>query len=332
MNTQLLLNSNNDIARAAALLKGGGLVAFPTETVYGLGANALDEEAVKKIFIAKGRPSDNPLIIHIAGIDQLAPLVSHIPENAEKLIDKFWPGPLTIVMKKSSLVPSIISAGLDTVGVRMPKNETALRLLRECSIPIAAPSANTSGKPSPTNATHVADDMMGKIDAIIDGGKCDVGVESSVVDISGEIPLLLRPGGITFEQLTDVLGSVKQNFEFKDGEQPRSPGMKYTHYAPNAKVVVVRGDFNKFVNNNADKYKKVGIISYDKEMYPQNCIVKYFGKTPSDYAANLFEFLRSFDSVGVDVIFAQDIDCVGINLATNNRLYKAAGYNIVQED
>lgn len=332
-NTQMLTNSNSDIARAAALLKGGGLVAFPTETVYGLGANALDGQAINKIFEAKGRPSDNPLIIHIADINQLDVLVSNIPENAAKLIDAFWPGPLTIVMKKSEQVPNIVSAGLDTVGIRIPKNETALRLLRECAIPIAAPSANTSGKPSPTNANHVADDMNGRVDAIIDGGKCDVGVESSVIDVSGETPLLLRPGGITLEQLSEVLGKVEKNFEYEEGEPaPRSPGVKYTHYAPNADVIVVRGDFKKYVRNNADKYKKIGIISYDKDDYPLNCVALHFGDTPSEYASNLFEYLRNLDSQGVDVIFAQDIDCKGLNLATNNRLYKAAGYNIVQED
>lgn len=195
----------------AEILRKGGLVAFPTETVYGLGANALNEDAVKNIFKAKGRPSDNPLIVHIADYDALNELVTEIPEKAKVLMDKFWPGPLTLVFKKSEKVPETVSGGLDTVAIRMPKKPVALELIKLSGVPVAAPSANTSGKPSPTKAQYVVDDMSGKIDAIIDGGNCEVGLESTVLDITGDVPKLLRPGGVTFEQLTEVLGEVEKN-------------------------------------------------------------------------------------------------------------------------
>lgn len=328
LKTEKLSTSNKDIARAAALLKGGGLVAFPTETVYGLGANALDGSAVEKIFKAKGRPSDNPLIVHIYDINQVSSLVLEVNDNAKRLMEAFWPGPITIVMKKSDKIPSSVSAGLDTVGVRMPENPVALRFLKACGVPVAAPSANTSGKPSPTLASHVAEDLDGKIDAIIDGGQCSVGLESTVIDVSSEVPMLLRPGGITFEQLTEVLGHVVLAFECKEGAAPRSPGLKYQHYSPSAPVYVVRGDFDEYVIQNSKKYEKVGVITSNKADYPSNCIVKRFDSEPASYAANLFAYLRSLDGEGVQVIFAQDIDCKGINLATNNRLYKAAGYKI----
>ncbi len=332
MNTQILTTTDTDIARAAALLKGGGLVAFPTETVYGIGANALDGDAVQKIFAAKGRPSDNPLIVHIADAAQLAPLVREIPENAQKLMDAFWPGPLTIVMKKSSLIPEFVSAGLDTVGIRIPKSETALRLLRACAMPVAAPSANTSGKPSPTNAKRVSDDLSGRIDAIIDGGSCDVGVESTVIDCSTAVPHLLRPGGVTYEQLTEVLGTVVQSFGgHSEGQTPKSPGMKYKHYAPSAQVVVVTDDFEGYVLKNAPKYQKAGVITRSLGAFPVNCEVRLFGSSPKEYAANLFEHLRSLDDAGAEIIFAEDIDCKGLNLATRNRLHRAAGLNSVKE-
>ncbi|OQB13842.1 MAG: Threonylcarbamoyl-AMP synthase [Firmicutes bacterium ADurb.Bin193] len=329
LKTQLLTTEDHDIARAAALLKGGGLVAFPTETVYGLGANALSKAAVENIFKAKGRPSDNPLIVHIADRQQLKDIVSEIPENAEKLMSAFWPGPLTVVMKKSAAIPDIVTAGLDTVGVRVPKNEAALKLLRACRIPIAAPSANISGKPSPTSAEHVKDDLYGKIDAIIDGGRCEVGVESTVIDVSGGVPVLLRPGGVTYEQLTEVLGKVLMNFEHTQSETPRSPGVKYKHYSPKAPVFVVRGGFSEFISENAEKYRKVGIITTERTAFPENCVVKHLGESPGEYAKSLFEHLRSLDGEDVDVIFTTDIDCKGINLATNDRLYRAAGYKII---
>lgn len=330
MKTLLLGTDNKDLARASDILRSGGLVAVPTETVYGLGANAFDKNACLKIFEAKGRPADNPLIVHIAHQSQLLDIVEEVNENAEKLINSFWPGPLTIVMKKSNKIPAEVSAGLDTVAVRMPSHKTAYQLLDMCGIPIAAPSANTSGKPSPTTAKHVFEDMNGRIDAIVDGGSCTVGLESTVIDVTEDVPKLLRPGGITYEQLCDVLGTVIKNYEFKDGEVPKSPGVKYKHYAPKAQVFVVKGNFSEYIKEKCDEYKKIGILCHNKYNFPQNCIVRYMGDSPEEYANTLFSHLRDFDSECVDVIFAEDIDDKGINLAVSNRLYKAAGYNFIE--
>ena len=330
MNTLLLGKDSKDLARASDILRNGGLVAIPTETVYGLGANAFDKDACLKIFAAKGRPADNPLIVHIVDKSQLCDIVDGVNDNAEKLMNAFWPGPLTIVMKKNGKIPYEVSAGLDTVAVRMPSHSVARELLQMCKLPIAAPSANTSGKPSPTTAKHVYDDMNGKIDAIVDGGNCTVGLESTVVDVTDEIPRLLRPGGVTYEQLCDVLGEVIKNYEFKDGEVPRSPGVKYKHYAPKADVFVVKGDFGEFIESEKLKYKKIGVLCHNKYKLPENCIVKYMGKNPDEYANTLFAHLRAFDEEGVDVIFAEDIDDKGINLAVSNRLYKAAGYKFIE--
>lgn len=329
MNTLLLGTDNKDLARASDILRSGGLVAVPTETVYGLGANAFDKDACLKIFAAKGRPGDNPLIVHIARKSQLGDIVAEINENAEKLMNAFWPGPLTIVMKKSDKIPYEVSAGLDTVAVRMPSHKAARNLLEMCGLPIAAPSANTSGKPSPTTAKHVFDDMNGIIDAIVDGGSCTVGLESTVIDVTEDVPKLLRPGGVTYEQLCDVLGEVIKNYEFKDGEVPKSPGVKYKHYAPKAEVFIVRGKFSDYVQNEHHKYKKIGVLCHNKYDMPQNCIVKYMGHNPDEYANTLFSHLREFDEDNVDVIFAEDIDDNGINLAVSNRLYKAAGYKFI---
>lgn len=329
MNTLLLGTDSKDLARASEIFRSGGLVAIPTETVYGLGANALDENACLKIFKAKGRPADNPLIVHIANKSQLGDIVSEVNDNALKLMDAFWPGPITIVMKKSKNIPDVVSAGLDTVAVRMPAHDVAHKLLEVCGLPIAAPSANTSGKPSPTSAGHVFDDMDGKIDAIIDGGNCDVGLESTVIDVTEDVPKLLRPGGITYEQLCEVLGEVIKNYEFKDGEVPKSPGVKYKHYAPKAEVFIVKGDIEEYVKNVSAKYKKIGILCHNICDFPVNCIVKYMGENPEQYASTLFSNLREFDNEGVDVIFAEDIDDKGLNLAVSNRLYKAAGYKFV---
>lgn len=331
MITKCFKNDKEDIKQAAVILKNGGLVAFPTETVYGLGANAFDETAVLNIFKAKGRPADNPLIVHIYSENQLSEIVSEIPKKAKILMDKFWPGPLTIVMKKSDNIPNIVSAGLNTVAVRMPVNETAFNLLKECNLPIAAPSANTSGKPSPTTFKHVFEDMNGKIDAVIDGGNCEVGVESTVIDLTEDIPMLLRPGGITLEQLIETLGEVKCAYEYKDGTIPKSPGMKYKHYAPKAKVIVVRGNLQKYINKHCNNYNKIGILSYNNINLPNNAVYKFFGNNSREYASNLFKYLREFDELGVDVIFAEDIDDKGINLAVRNRLYKSAGYTIAEE-
>ena len=330
MNTLLLGTDSKDLARASDIFRNGGLVAIPTETVYGLGANAFDEDACLKIFEAKGRPADNPLIVHIAHCSQLEQIVSEVNDNAKKLIDAFWPGPLTIVMKKSANIPNVVSAGLDTVAVRMPEHKVAHKLLDLCGLPIAAPSANTSGKPSPTSAKHVFDDMNGRIDAIIDGGLCDVGLESTVIDVTEDIPKLLRPGGVTYEQLCDILGEVIKNYEFKDGDIPKSPGVKYKHYAPKAEVFIVKGNFFEHISKVCGEYNKVGILCHNLCDFPTNCTVKHMGENPEQYANTLFSNLRDFDKEDVDVIFAEDIDDKGINLAVSNRLYKAAGYKFIE--
>jgi len=325
MKTKLLSNSTEDLKIAAEIIRNGGLVAFPTETVYGLGANALNGDAVEKIFKAKGRPGDNPLIVHVSDKKQIEMAVREITQNGKKLIDKYFPAPLTVVMEKADMIPTSVTAGLSTVGVRMPNHDTALKFLAECKVPVAAPSANSSGKPSPTTAQHVLEDLDGKIDAIIDGGACTVGVESTVIDVSGEIPCLLRPGGITYEQLVDTLGRVEKGFEVKENETPRSPGMKYRHYAPKSPVVVVSENFYQYVLDNADKYEKVGVLAFSNNEYPKNCIVKVLGTTAEEHANRLFSLLREFDKDMPDIIFAEDISEIGVDLAAKNRLYRAAG-------
>jgi L-threonylcarbamoyladenylate synthase len=331
LNTRYLTSKEEDLARASQILRGGGLVAFPTETVYGLGANALDGAAVEKIFRAKGRPADNPLIVHVWSEEQLTDLVTQVPKQAKRLMEAFWPGPLTIVMNKREAVPEVVSAGLSTVAVRMPSHPVARELLKVCNLPIAAPSANTSGKPSPTKASYVMEDMDGKIDAVIDGGSCQVGVESTVVDVTEEVPLLLRPGGVTYRQLTDVLGEVVLNFEYKDGVAPKSPGMKYKHYSPNAEVYVVRGDFAAAAAPFFQTDRKVGVLCRGGLSFPKGTIVRDMGSSPEQFARDLFAHLREFDHLGADVVLVQDVDSEGINLAVRNRLYKAAGYKIIGE-
>ena len=251
MNTLYLLEKDeNSIQTAAEILKNGGLVAIPTETVYGLAANALDGEAVRKIFIAKGRPQDNPLIVHVSSLDEIPPLVEQVDPRLYSLAEKYWPGPLTVIMKKSALIPDEVCAGLDTVAIRMPSHEGARQIIAAAGIPLAAPSANASGKPSPTKANHVMQDLEGRIDAVIDGGECSVGVESTVVTLATEPPTLLRPGGITPAQLEAVLGEIQISpavFEkLKEGEKAESPGMKYKHYAPSAQVTIIKGSFESY--------------------------------------------------------------------------------------
>jgi len=328
---------------AARILKEGGLVAFPTETVYGLGANALDEHWVREIFIAKGRPSDNPLIVHISGIESLNRLVMEIPEYAVKLMNAYWPGPLTLIFKKSDIIPDIISAGLDTVAIRFPSHPIARALIHSAGVPIAAPSANTSGKPSPTVAEHVIEDLYGKVHMIIDGGSVEVGLESTVVDITGKIPVLLRPGGITVEELEAVVGEISIDpvvlGKAAENSHPRSPGMKYRHYAPKAKVIIVEGEDEKVIhkiNMLSEQARKegfkVGIMAFDNTVkrYHTDCVLSVGSKeSPETIAANLFYTLREFDQIGVDVIFAQSVNDRGIGLAIRNRLNKAAGYNII---
>lgn len=328
---------------AAEIIRSGGTVAFPTETVYGLGANALDEKAVEKIFIAKGRPQDNPLIVHISSLSQLYPLVKEIPHNAEKLMKKFWPGPLTLLFNKSDKIPSKITAGLPTVAIRMPNHKVALDLIRLSNLPIAAPSANTSGKPSPTNSDHVVEDLFGKIDIILDGGPTGVGLESTVLDVSGKVPVILRPGGITLEDLLEIFPNVEYDpaIEGISGDLvPRAPGQKYKHYSPNARMIIVQGDQHNIIGKIiklAEEYKKdglkVGIMATEETKN------KYDGFTtlvvgkraaPKTIAAGLFDTLRHFDKLKVDIIIAEGIGETGIGKAIMNRMKKAAGGEVIR--
>lgn len=332
------------LSQAAEVLRQGGTVAFPTETVYGLGANALDEEAVKKIFEAKGRPSDNPLIVHIANIEDLNELVREIPPKAQILMEKIWPGPLTMVLKKSDKVPHVITAGLDTVAIRMPSHPIAKALIEIAKVPVAAPSANLSGKPSPTQPDHVIKDLKGKVDVIVSGGNCEVGLESTVVDVTTNIPTILRPGGVTKEQLEALLGEVQVDAAIEeDGQKhltPKAPGMKYTHYAPQAPVRIVEGTvedmvatINQLKKEKENRGLKVGIMATDetKDQY-QNGVILSMGsrKNVASIGANLFAVLRQFDEKGVDIILAESVEQKSLGHAVMNRMIKAAGYNVIK--
>lgn len=326
------------IKKAAGIILAGGLVAFPTETVYGLGANALDTSAIQGIFRAKGRPTDNPLIVHVSSVSQMKHVVSGVSETARKLIDTFWPGPLTLVLEKSGVVPPEVTAGLKTVAVRMPSHPVALSLIGIAGVPIAAPSANLSGKPSATNARHVIDDMLGKVHAIIDSGNCSVGLESTVLDITGETPVILRPGAITKEHLAEITSDVQTAGDTGE-EPPRSPGMKHTHYTPNAKVIVIAGPpekvagrISKMSLDFAKAGKKVGILATEQtSRFYKDAVVINAGDraNPETIAFNLFSALREFDRLEVDVILAESVETQGLGHAIMNRIYRAAGYNII---
>lgn len=344
MTTELIkirdLSQNaSDFTRAGNLLKNGEIVAIPTETVYGLAANAFDEDAVKKIFIAKGRPQDNPLIVHISNIEHLSEIASEIPESALLLAEKFWPGPLTMILKKSEKIPYVVSAGLDTVGIRLPSHPHARAIIDAAGVPLAAPSANLSGKPSPTSAQHVMRDLSGRIPMIIDGGECEVGLESTVISLTGETPMLLRPGGITLAQLREVLGDVSVNpkilEEVTDNEPVASPGMKYKHYAPNAPVVIVDGTpdaFADYVRANSTE-KKVAVLCFEEEiqLFSDSPLQVFpYGKRscPDELAHGLFAKLRALDDIDVDIIYAREPEFGdGIELAVINRLGRAAGFS-----
>lgn len=338
MQTKILkINPKNPqisrIRQASKIIKSGNLVAFPTETVYGLGANALDPKSVKKIFKAKGRPSDNPLIIHISDVSDLGMLVDHIPNTAYKLIDRFWPGPLTLVLKKSKNVPKITTGGINTVAVRMPKNKIAHTLIKESGVPIAAPSANISGRPSPTTSEHVFNDLSGKISMIIDGGRTKIGIESTVVDLSRKTPMLLRPGGVTLEQIQEVIGKITIHpitQERKTKSVHRSPGMKYRHYSPNAKIILIEGPKNKvndkilqLLSQFKKQGKKVGIMSTANTRYKSDMMV-FLGNNLNVIAADLFKAFRDFDAKKIDVVLVQGVSRKGLGLGIMNRLEKAA--------
>lgn len=318
MKTQIFNTDDESLRKAAQIIKDGGLVAFPTETVYGLGACGFMPQSVNNIFKVKGRPNDNPLILHIGKYEQIYDLADEIPPQMDKL-KKFMPGPLTVVLKRKSCVPDEVTAGLNTVGIRMPVQETANRFLKFCGVPVAAPSANLSGKPSPTTFEHVLYDLNGKVDGIIKGEVCSVGVESTVLDLTEADPVILRPGGITKEMLEAEIGRV---YTGGDGNRPKAPGMKYKHYAPKAPLYVTEGDIIEEIK----KYpgKKVGVMMTEQLSFDIPVCAFYLGNTPLDYAHNLFRALRYFDDAGVDVIISQDIKGGGICEAVRNRLYKAA--------
>lgn len=338
-------NVDSDIINeAAAIVKNGGLVVFPTETVYGLGANALDENAVKKIFEAKGRPQDNPLIVHVSDFDEIPPLVLEIPEMAKKFMKRFWPGPMTIILRKSPLVPDATSAGLDCVGIRMPSNKIARALIKAAKVPVAAPSANISGRPSPTEIESCIRDLSGKVEMIIGGQKCDVGVESTVIDCTVSPSCVLRPGGITLEMIKAVEGDAYLDpaimIRPKEDLKPKSPGMKYRHYAPKAPVKIIQGDIkktvakiNEMVQNYIDENKRIGIIATDetKDLYKNGIVVSLGSRKDMDeITRNLFEVLRSFDDTDVSVILSESFDEKGVGIAVMNRLKKAAAFDILK--
>ncbi|CAM4042973.1 MULTISPECIES: L-threonylcarbamoyladenylate synthase [Bacillus] len=326
------------LQEAAKLLRENEAIAFPTETVYGLGANAMNDEAIAKIFEAKGRPSDNPLIVHIGTKSQLDGIVKEIPPVAEKLMEHFWPGPLTIILPRKEGISEKVTAGLNTVGVRMPDHPVALALIEEANVPVAAPSANRSGRPSPTLASHVYEDLNEKIAGIVDGGATGVGVESTVIDCTSDVPTILRPGGITKEQLEAVIGTVSLDPALKDEkEKPKSPGMKYTHYAPKAPLSIVEGS-REFIQRLVDEKKeegfKVGVLTTEEYQHVYNADVVLSCGVRSDLASvatKLYDVLRTFDASEVDVIFSESFPNEGIGNAIMNRLTKAAGHQIITE-
>lgn len=336
METEILRADEKGLSRGAEILRAGETVVFPTETVYGLGADATNEAAVKKIFDAKGRPSDNPLIVHIAEREALSEIVKEIPEKAQLLMDSFWPGPLTIIMKKSESIPPCVSAGLDTVGVRMPESVTARDFIRLSGKPVAAPSANISGRPSPTTFADVCTDMKGRAAAIIEGEPSRVGVESTVIDMTCEVPTVLRPGGVTVQQLEAVIGEVRRSNDAKDSKTPKAPGMKYRHYAPKARVHILKGslaEVKEFLKSKTGFAGKFGVLCFDemKEELSGLCETVSLGKMncPEEAANRLFSALRKMDTLGVGMIFAPEIPEDGLWLAVRNRLYKAAAGSII---
>lgn len=337
METKIYKVSSADsplIKEAADILRDGGIVAIPTETVYGLAGNALDGRVTEKIYKAKGRPSDNPLIVHISEYSQWAPLVKEIPESAKALADAFWPGPLTVILPKSQLIPDEVSGGLSTVAVRMPSDEIARKIITKAGVPLAAPSANTSGKPSPTSAKHVIDDLFGRIDAVVDGGDCSVGVESTVISLAVSPPRLLRPGGITPEMLTEVLGEIEIDDavynKLAEGKQAASPGMKYKHYSPKAEIVLIKSDLDAFIRyakENATENSAVLCFEGEESSMPIRSIT--YGKRDDalSQAKNIFDALRRLDEIGADKVFARYPKNDGVGLAVFNRLIRAAAFN-----
>ncbi|MFL0267188.1 L-threonylcarbamoyladenylate synthase [Candidatus Clostridium radicumherbarum] len=347
MNTKVILLDEAKIDEDKILLAGkvireGGLVAFPTETVYGLGANALDPSAVKNIFEAKGRPQDNPLIIHVSDFN-INPYVKHIPEVAAKFMKRFWPGPLTLIFNKTEVIPEVTSGGLSTIGIRMPSNVIARELIKASKVPIAAPSANISGKPSPTEVNRCIEDLNGKVDIILGGGSCEVGLESTIVDCTVIPPCILRPGGITLDMLKEIEPSIYMDPAImkkpKEDLKPKAPGMKYRHYAPNAPMKIIQGDIektiakiNEIVQNSIGEKISVGILATDetKDKYLDGIIISLGSRNDiSSIGKNLFEALRSLDDQKVDLILAEAFEEDEIGTAIMNRMRKSAGFDII---
>jgi L-threonylcarbamoyladenylate synthase len=331
----------NIIKEAADIINRGGLVVFPTETVYGIGADALNDKAVDKIFKAKGRPQDNPLIVHIAEYNELYDLALEVPEEAELLAEKFWPGPLTMILYKKRILSDKITAGLNTAAIRLPLNKIALALIKESKKPIAAPSANISGRPSPTEASHVIEDLMGKVDMIIDGGSTYIGLESTVVDMTSSVPMILRPGGVTAEDIRSVLGECDYDPAIIKSEErviPKSPGQKYRHYSPKAKVILYKGKIEKIadkINEDYDKFTSLGLktgimsTSQTEEFYKGKINICIGDRTKLlTISSNLFKGLREFDHMGAAVILAEAVDEKGLGKAIMNRLGKSASQTI----
>lgn len=353
MRTQIVSLTNDEdkealyakLAQAGEIIKNGGLVAFPTETVYGLGGDALKEESAKKIYAAKGRPSDNPLIVHIADMEHLEKIVQEVPENAKKLANAFWPGPLTMIMKKSDIVPYQTTGGLDTVAVRMPGHPIALLFIRESGGYVAAPSANLSGKPSPTTAKYVIQDMNGRIDMILDTSmdSTTIGIESTIVDMTSEIPMILRPGYITQEMIADIIGKTDTDvtiFDNTSNKPPKAPGMKYRHYAPKGELVIVEGEPQKVVDYineqtklHAQKGEKTGVIGTSEMIQKyQADSIKDAGKQDDmlSVAGRLYTFLREFDDENIAYMYSESFALEGVGQAVMNRLLKASGHRCVK--
>ncbi|MBR6257123.1 MAG: threonylcarbamoyl-AMP synthase [Lachnospiraceae bacterium] len=347
METLIEKAGENDTAvyeKAGAIIKNGGLVAFPTETVYGLGGDAFNPDSSKKIYAAKGRPSDNPLIVHIAEMSALDKLSDNIPEILYDLADAFWPGPLTMIIKKKQAVPSETTGGLDTVAIRMPDHPVALQLIRAGGGYIAAPSANASGRPSPTLASHVEEDLNGRIDMIIDGGEVGIGIESTIVDLSGDVPMILRPGYVTRDMLERVIGTVETDptlMKKTEGGRPKAPGMRYRHYAPKGDMQIFAGEMssvaetiNKRVRQSS---RRCGILCSDESIRlydDKGIIIRSLGSRTDlrSVALNIYRALREFDDEGIEEIYAESFDTEGFGQAVMNRMLKAAGYNIINTE
>lgn len=331
--TKWLKADADGISEAAQWLRRGEVVGIPTETVYGLAADATSEEAVRKIFSAKGRPQDNPLIVHISDLAMLSEYAQEIPDAALRLAEKFWPGPLTMVLKKKPVIPPVTSAGLDTVGIRFPSHPIAREIIRAAGVPLAAPSANLSGSPSPTAAQHVWDDMEGRIPAVVDGGTCDVGVESTVVSFEDEAVRILRPGLITAEELEAVGVAVTIDagilHPLSESEPVRSPGMKYRHYSPKARIVLVEGTLERFTAYMEQRLTSgTYAMVFDKDTYPFRHLT--YGNTGREQAHEIFDKLREFDKLGASVVYVRSPKKKGVGLAVYNRLLRAAGFEVVK--